>query len=80
MQVKLHRIALSDRTAEIPFADRSMKVSQGMKSEIVQAIPFDELAKKENIHLESVIASCKRRTSERKPGGHWLELKKGRYC
>ncbi len=54
LQVKLHRIALSDETADIPFADRSMKITHGMKSEIVQAIPFDDLAKKENIHPEIV--------------------------
>lgn len=54
LQVKLYRIALSDETADIPFADRSMKVTRGMKSEIVQAMPFDDLAKKENIHPEIV--------------------------
>ncbi len=54
LRVKCHNVALSDETADIPFAVPSMKITPGTKSEIVQAIPFDEVAKKENIHPEIV--------------------------
>ena len=54
LDVKSHRVALSDETAEIRFSDRSMKVKEGAQSETVKAIPFDDLAQKENIHPEIV--------------------------
>ena len=54
IDVNLHRVALSDETAEIRFSDRSMKVKEGARSETVNAIPFDKLAQKENIHPDIV--------------------------
>lgn len=56
LPVKCYHIALSDEIAAIPFAGCSMKpkITEGMKSEIVLTIPFDVLAKKENIHPEVV--------------------------
>jgi FkbM family methyltransferase len=51
---KVFDVALSDEKMDIPFADRSMKVSDGKNFEVVPSMPFDDLRNKEEIYPDVV--------------------------
>lgn len=52
IKAKLYELALSDKSGEIPFSNRSMKVNG--QSDIVNSIPFDELQNEEHIYPDIV--------------------------
>ena len=54
LDVNLYCMALSDETAEIPLFGGGMKVKENERYEMVNALPFDNLAQKENIHPDII--------------------------